>query len=142
MTTDRVRRSLPNVPYLHVGYFELKAIKTLCGQEKNISSVAQSCPTPCDPMDCSTPGLPVHHQLLEFTQTQVHGVGDAIQPSPPLSSPSPHLQSFPASGAFPRSQFFTSGGQRIGVSASASSSLNDTEEFKLGAFLGQSPEEL
>ena len=40
-------------------------------------------------MDCSTPGLPVHHQLLEFTQTQVHGVGDAIQPSPPLSSPSP-----------------------------------------------------
>ena len=77
------------MPYLHVGYFELKAIKTLCGQEKNISSVAQSCPTPCDPMDCSTPGLPVHHQLLEFTQTQVHGVGDAIQPSPPLSSPSP-----------------------------------------------------
>jgi len=54
-----------------------------------IRSVAQSCPTLCDPMNCSTPGLPVHHQLLEFTQTHVHRVSDAIQPSHPLSSPSP-----------------------------------------------------
>ena len=53
------------------------------------SSVAQSCPTLCDPMNRSTPGLPVHHQLPEFTQTHVHRVGDAIQPSHPLSSPSP-----------------------------------------------------
>ena len=53
------------------------------------SSVAQSCPTHCDPMNCSTPGLPVHHQLPEFAETPVHGVGDAIQPSHPLSSPSP-----------------------------------------------------
>ena len=53
------------------------------------SSVAQSCPTLCDPLNRSTPGLPVHHQLLEFTQTRVHRVGDAIQPSHPLSSPSP-----------------------------------------------------
>ena len=53
------------------------------------SSVAQSCLTLCDPMGCSTPGLPVHHQLLEFTQTHVHCVGDAIQSSHPLSSPSP-----------------------------------------------------
>ena len=53
------------------------------------SSVAQSCPTLCDPMICSTPGLPVHHQLPEFTQTHVHGVSDTIQPSHPLSSPSP-----------------------------------------------------
>ena len=53
------------------------------------SSVSQSCPTLCDPMSCSTPGLPVHHQLLEFTQTHVHRVSDAIQPSHPLSSPSP-----------------------------------------------------
>ena len=53
------------------------------------SSVAQSCLTLCDPMDCSTPGFPVHHQLPEFTQTLVHWVGDAIQPSHPLSSPSP-----------------------------------------------------
>ena len=54
-----------------------------------IRSVAQSCPTLCDPMNRSTPGLPVHHQLLEFTQTHVHRVSDAVQPSPPLSSPSP-----------------------------------------------------
>ena len=53
------------------------------------SSVAQSCPTLCDPMNRSRPGLPVHHQLPEFTQTQAHWVGDAIQPSHPLSSPSP-----------------------------------------------------
>ena len=52
------------------------------------SSVAQSCPTLCNPMDCSTWGLPVHHQPLEVTQTHVHWVGDAIQPSHPLSSPS------------------------------------------------------
>ena len=54
-----------------------------------IRSVTQWCPTLCDPMNRSTPGLPVHHQLPEFTQTHVHRVGDAIQPSHPLSSPSP-----------------------------------------------------
>ena len=53
------------------------------------SSVTQLCPTLCDPTDCSTPGLPVHHQLLECSQTHVHYVGDAIQPSHPLLSPSP-----------------------------------------------------
>ena len=53
------------------------------------SSVDESCPTLCNPIDCSTPGLPVYHQLPEFTQTHVHWVGDAIQPSHPLSSPSP-----------------------------------------------------
>ena len=53
------------------------------------SSVSQSCPTLCDPMDCSTPGLPVHHQLPELAQTHVHQIGDAIQPFHPLSSPSP-----------------------------------------------------
>ena len=59
------------------------------GVQTAFSSVAQSCPTLCDPMNCSTPGLPVHHQLPEFTQTHVHRVSDAIQPSHPLSSPSP-----------------------------------------------------
>ena len=54
-----------------------------------IRSVAQSCPTLCDPMNRSTPGLPIHHQLPEFTQTHVHWFSDAIQPSHPLSSPSP-----------------------------------------------------
>ena len=53
------------------------------------SLVAQSSPTLCDPMNCSMPGLPVHHQLPEFTQTHVHWVGGTIQPSQPLSSPSP-----------------------------------------------------
>ena len=53
------------------------------------SSVVQSCLTLCEPMNCSTPGLPVHHQLPEFTQTHAHQVGDAIQPSHPLLSPSP-----------------------------------------------------
>ena len=55
----------------------------------SVTSVAQSCLTLCDPMDCSMPGFPVHHQLLEFVQTHVHRVSDAIQPSHPLSSTSP-----------------------------------------------------
>ena len=88
---------------------------------QTFGSVTQSCLTLCDPMDCSTPGFPVHQQLPELTQACVHWVGDAIQPSHPLSSPSPSsLQSVPASGSFQMSQLFTSGGQSIGVSASAS----------------------
>ena len=67
-----------------LGLFFLFLVKGI-----QFSSVAQSCLTLCDPMNCSTPGFPVHHQLLEFTQTQVHWVGDAIQPSHPLLSPSP-----------------------------------------------------
>ena len=70
-----------------------------------LSSVAQSCPTLCDPMNCSTPGLPVHHRLPEFTQTHVHRVGDAIQPSHPLSSPSPPAPN-PSQHHFPMSQLF------------------------------------
>ena len=65
------------------------------------NSVAQSYLTLCDPMDCSTPGFPVHHQLPELAQTHVHRVVNAIQPSDPLSSFSSCLQSFPASGSFP-----------------------------------------
>ena len=56
--------------------------------KKQFSSVTQSCPTLCNPMVCNTPGLPVHHQLLELTQTHVHRAGDAIQPSHPLLFPS------------------------------------------------------
>ena len=63
--------------------------KTTIGISVQFSSVAQSYPTLCNPMIYSMPGLPVHHQLLEFTQTHVHQVGDTIQPSHPLSSPSP-----------------------------------------------------
>ena len=64
------------------------------------SSVAQSCPSLCDPMNRSTPGLPVHHQLAELTQTHVHRVSDAIQPSHPLSSPSPLAQIPPSIRVF------------------------------------------
>ena len=76
----------------------------------------------CGSMDCSAPGFPVHHQLLELTQAHVQWVGDACHPTIsssviPISS---CLQSLPASGSFPMSQFFASGGQSIGVSASAS----------------------
>ena len=63
------------------------SLKIFSGHQ--IRSVAQSCPTLCDPMNRSKPGLPVHHQLPEFTETHVHWVSDAIQPSHPLSSPSP-----------------------------------------------------
>ena len=69
--------------------FSIMSFGTFIKDNYLLKAVAQSCLTPCDPMDCSTPGLPVHHQLSEFTQTQVHWVGDAIQPSHPLSSLSP-----------------------------------------------------
>ena len=81
--------------------------------------VAKSHLTLCNPMDCSKPGFPVLHCLPEFAQTHVHWVSDAIQPSHLLLIPSPFcLQSFPASGSFPVRQFFASGGQSIGASAS------------------------
>ena len=84
------------------------------------SPVTKFCPTLCDPMNCSLPGLPVHQQLPKLTQTHVHWVGDAIQPSHPLVLFSSCLQSLSASGSFQMSKFFTSGGQSTGVSASAS----------------------
>ena len=91
-----------------------------------IRSVAQSCPTLCDPMNRSTPGLTVHHQLPEFTQTHVHRVSDAIQPSHPLSSPfSSCPQSLPASESFPMSQLFACHIQSTGVSASAETPRTD-----------------
>ena len=83
------------------------------------NSVTQSCPNLCYPMDCSTPGFPVQHQLLELAQTHVHWVSDTIQPSYPVF-PFSCLQFFPASGSFPMSQFFASGVQSTGVSTSAS----------------------
>ena len=79
------------------------------------SSVAQSCPTLCDPMNRSTPGFPVHHQLPEFTQTHIHQVSDASV-VPFSSCP----QSLPTSEYFPMSQLFAWGGQSTGVSALAS----------------------
>ena len=86
-------------------------------------SVAQSCPTLCDPMYCSIPGFPILHHLLELVQT--HSI-KSVMPSDHLilCVPFPsYLQSFPASGSFLMSRLFTSGGQRIGASASASASV-------------------
>ena len=91
------------------------------------SSDAQSCSAVCD---WSTPGLPVHHQFPEFTQTHVHWVGDAIQPSHPLSSLSPPaLNLCQHQGLFQMSQLFASGGQSIGVSASASVLPMNTQDW-------------
>ena len=98
------------------------------------SSFAQSCLTLCDPMNSSTPGLPVHHQILEPTP---NSCPLSWWCHPTISSSvipfSSHLQSFPASGSFPVSQFFTSGGQNIGASASASVlPMNIQEWFPVG----------
>ena len=96
-------------------------------------SVSKSCPTLCDSMDCTMPGIPVFHYFLNFPQTQVHWVGDAIQPSYLVAPFSSCPQSFPASGSFPMSQLFASGGQIIGVSSSASVlPLNIQGWFPLG----------
>ena len=85
------------------------------------SSAAQSCWTLCNPTDYSTPGFPVHHQLSEPTEMHVHSIGDAIQPSHPLLSPSPPAFNLSQhQSPFLVSQLFASGGQSIGVSASAS----------------------
>ena len=111
------------------------SVQFSCFSSVQFSSIAQSCLTLCDPMNRSTPGLPVHHQLPEFTQTHVHRVSDGIQPSHPLSSPSPpapnpsqhqslfkwvNSSHFPESGSFQMSQLFISDGQSIGISASTS----------------------
>ena len=81
-------------------------------------SVAKLCLTFCNPMDCSTPGFPVLHYLLEFTQTHVHWVDDAIRPSHPLSSPFPSALNLSQHHGIPMSCFFASSGQSIKASAS------------------------
>ena len=102
-------------------------ISTLDNISVQFSSVAQSCPTLCDPINCSTPGLPIHHQLPEFTQTHIHRVSDAIQPSHPLSSPSPPAPNPSQHQSFPMSQLFAWGGQSTGVSALASFLLKKSQ---------------
>ena len=100
------------------------------GIRSQFSLVTQSCPTLRNPMDCSTPGFPVHHQLPELAETHVHRTGDAIQPSHPLSSPSPAFNISQQQCLF---QFFASGGQNIGASASASVlPMNIQDWFPLG----------
>ena len=89
-------------------------------QFSQFSSVAQSCPILCNLMDCSTPGLPVNSQLPEFTQTHVHWVGDAIQPSHPLSSPSPAVLNPPSIRVFSNESVLYIRWPSIRVSASVS----------------------
>ena len=84
-----LRGSSQSTDHTHISSLLHLQAGSLPLRSDQIKSVAQSCPTLCDPMNCSTPGLPVHHQLPEFTQTHVHRVSDAIQPSHPLSPPSP-----------------------------------------------------
>ena len=106
---------------------------TLYPFEHFVHSSVQLCPTLCDPIDCSTPGFPVYHQFLELAQTHAHWVGDAIQPSHPLSSPSPHAFNLSSIRVFSNESVFSSGGQRIGVSASASVlPMNIQDLFPLG----------
>ena len=84
-------------------------------------SVPKLCLVLCDPLNWSTPGFPVHHHLPELAQTHVHWVSDAIQPSHHVAPFSSCPQSFPASGSFPMSRVFASGGQNIEALVSASS---------------------
>ena len=132
--------------YMRVGQEE-KTAKIFSAWKKNpslrihfisvqFSSVAQSCPTLCDPMNRSTPGLPAHHQLREFTQTHVHRVGDAIQPSHPLSSPSP-----PAPNPSQHQSLFqwvnsAWGRQSTGVSALASFLPKNTQDWSPSEWTG------
>ena len=98
----------------------LPGVRGLPEDSVQFSSVAQSCPTLCDPMNRSTPGLPVHHQLPDFTQTHAHRVGDAIQPSHPLSSPPPAPNPSQHQGLF---QWVNSSHEVAKVLVSASASV-------------------
>ena len=98
----------------------------------SVSSVAQLYPTLCNAMDCGTPGFPVHHQLLKPAQAHVYQVGDAIQPSHPLLSPSPPTFNLSQhQDLFQVSQFFASGGPSTGASASVLP-VNIQDCFPLG----------
>ena len=105
----------------HINRFHFAVRQTCC-------SVTQLCL--CDPMDCSVPGFPILHHLPEFAQPHVHCVGNAIQPSHPLSSTSPPTFNLSQrSGSFQMSQVFSRGGQSIGVSASASVLPMNTQDW-------------
>ena len=117
-----------------MGDYQTKCFITHTQHFKVCCSLAQWCPTFCDPTDCRRSGFPVLHYLPEFAQTHVHWVNDPIPPSHPLSPHSPTLNLFTALGSFPKSQAFASGGQRIGASHSASvlPTLNIQGWFPLG----------
>ena len=118
LKTYKITEVDPNVYNLKINMSEIKSpIKVKIIQ---FSSVSQSCLTLCDPMDCSTQGLPVHHQLREFTQTHVHWVGVAIQSSHPLLSPSPSAFNLSQHQVFSlMNRLFASGGLSVEASALA-----------------------
>ena len=152
-----LRNDIQNIPHLiktnipphnskiYIGYtyaWNTYYIDLILGHIKSLnklhfSSVAQSCPTLCDPMNRSTPGLPVHHQLLEFTHTHIHRISDAIQPFSSSVVPfSSCPQSLPASESFPMSQLFAWGGQSTGVSALASFLPNPRADLLQNGLVG------
>ena len=108
--------SYPGLPHCRWILYQLSSHRILIS---SVQSLSHACHTPSDPMDCSTPGFPVHQQLQELTQAHVLLVSDTIQPSHPMSSPSPAFHLAQHQGLF-MSQLFTPGGQSIGASASAS----------------------
>ena len=124
---------VPWSPYQCVGHdVPFPPLQIALRAPVQFSSVTQSCLALCDPMDCSMPGFPVHHQLLELAQTHVQRIGYQSNHLI-LCHPLLHIQSFPASRSFPMSQFFASDGQSIGVSASASIlPMNIQDWFPLG----------
>ena len=106
-TGSKLGREYTKALYCHPTYITYKWTE----RKENKNEVAQSCPTLCNPIDRSTTGFPVHHQLPKFTQTPVHWISDAIQPSHPLSSPSP--PAFNLSQHQGMSQFFSSGAKAL-----------------------------
>ena len=136
--------TLHNHLHLSIMFFKIQTFKSnkcllksyYSKYYSQIRSVTQSCLTLCHPMNCSTPGLPVHHQLPEFTKTHVHRVSDAIQPSHPLSSPSPLPPVPPSIRDFPMSQLFAWGGQSTGVSALASFLPKNTQGWSPSEWTG------
>ena len=112
--------SIPGANHLPFSFFTFASLPWHCLCSICQFSSVQSCPTLCNPMYYSTPGFPVLYHLLEFAQTHVHWVSDAIQPSHPVSSPIPPASNLSEHQSFLMTQLFTSGGQSIGASATAS----------------------
>ena len=112
-------------------------VLNLLPYKSDISSVAQSCLTLCDPMDYTIPGFPVHHQLPELAETHVHWIGDTVQPSHPLLSPfSSCLQSFPASVFSNESALHIRWPKYWSVSFSISLAMNIQDQFLLDGLVG------